>query len=143
MNSKSKTVVNILVFLAALFLVSTFQGRSTIAIDTDDNTLILEAPDEFSLSIAYDQIETLELCDLNDPGAATSGGENRKCRWGEWENSTLGTYTQCTLKKVEPVIRLTTSGGDTVVFNYESEKTTTSLHQMLSDLLAHYGNETT
>ena len=138
MSPKSKTFANILVFLVALFLFSSFQDRSTISIDFEDNALLLGAPNDFSLSIAYDQIETLELSEQPDSGSAISGDENRKCRWGEWENDTWGKYTQCTLKKVDPIILLTTSDGEIVVFNYESEDATTSMHQMLSDLLAHY-----
>lgn len=137
MNGKSKFLVNILVFVIAILFFSSFLGQS-VNVNFEEDELILSAPEDTSLTIAYGQIDTMELVETFDPGTALSGDENRKCRWGEWESDVWGRYTQYTLKKVAPVILLATSDGEIVVFNYESEEATTSMHQMFTELLAHY-----
>lgn len=109
-----------------------------IGINFETDALILDAPNDFSLSIAYDQIEPLELPEQTDSGSVISGDENRRYRWGERENDTWEQYTQFSLKKVDSVILLSTLDGEIVLFNCESEDTTTSMHKMLTDLLAHY-----
>lgn len=137
MNSKSNTFLNIIIFLAALFLLNMFRGSSVTTVSFDDDALILGAPKDFSVTIEYDQIDTLELVEQFDSGTAVSGSENRKYRWGEWENDTWGQYTLCTTKKVEAAICLTTLDGEIVVFNYEDHEVTTSMYQMFMELLAH------
>lgn len=140
MNSKSNTFLNIIIFLAALFLLNMFRGSSVTSVNFDDDALILGAPKDFSLTIEYDQIDTLELVEQFDPGTAVSGSENRKYRWGEWENDTWGQYALCTTKKIDTAICLTTLDGKIVVFNYESHDSTVSMHQMFIELLAHRTN---
>ena len=137
MNSKSKTLSNILVFLVALFLLSSLRDHSTTTISFDDDTFTLGAPESFSLTIEYDQVKALELVEQPDSGTAISGAENRKCRWGDWENNTWGQHTQCVLKKLDTAILLITSDEKKVLFNYESDEATASMHQMLTELLAH------
>lgn len=142
MGSKSKALANILVFIVAFFLLSSLRGQTTVNVGFDEDSLTLTAPKEYSLVVDYDQVDTVELVDSFDPGSAVSGDENRGCRWGVWENSNWGQYTMTVSKKIDNAILLTKINGEKVVFNFENETSTASMHQMFTELLAHRGEGT-
>lgn len=140
MGSKSKALVNILVFIVAFFLLSSLRGQTMVNVSFDDDTLTLTAPKDYSLVIEYDQVETVDLVDSFDPGTVISGDENRSCRWGTWENSDWGQYTLAVSKKIDNVILLTTATDERIAFNFENETSTAAMHQMFTELLAHRGD---
>lgn len=136
MDSKKNTIINILIFVVFLVFLSTIRSGSNTAISFGETGMTLGGPKGFTLTVEYEQIESLELVENRGLGAPVSGSENRKCRWGEWENETWGRYTLCALKKLDNAVCLTTLDGQVVVFNYEDAETTESILQMIQDLLA-------
>ena len=146
MQTKSKTVMNILVFVVALLLIASVRGKTTATVSVDEECLTLTGPDGYSRAIDYDQIDPASVKllneeDLEDPGSAVTGGENRKYRWGQWENAVWGKYTLCVQRKIDAAVCFQTTDGETVIFNVESEDTTNAFADAFSEMVLYYQNE--
>ena len=138
MKKTLKTFLFAIVFVAFFMAFTRFTGRNTISIDFGENALTLYAPKDYTISMEYDRIQSLELVELpEDIGSTLSGDENRRYSWGERENATWGTYTLCVSKKIDVAILVTTYNNEIFIYNFESDDTTTSMLQMFTELLAH------
>ena len=143
MQSKMKSITNIVVFLAALFLIITLRGKSTASVSIDKGSMTFSGPGGYHRVIDYDEIQLdgitlIDTEDLEASGQALSGGENRKYRWGQWDSDTLGEYTACVIRKLDTAVLFETTAGETVIFNIESDDTTASLAASFSELVAYY-----
>lgn len=137
MKNKVIRFLLLLLVLAAFTVLSRFLGGANITLDFDEDALTIGGPKKLSVIVEYDRIAGLELVELADTGTLVSGGENRSYSWGTWENDTWGRYTLCAAKKADTAILITTQDGESLVFNYQDDDTTTSIFQMFTELLAH------
>lgn len=142
MESKTKAIMNIVVFLIALLLISSVRGRTSASVDFNQDDITMTGPDGYSRVIEYIKIkpESVKLLgegDLDDPGSAVTGGENNKYRWGQWENDDFGMYDQCILRKIDAAILFETVDGETVIFNVESKLTTESFVDALREMVVY------
>lgn len=142
MESKTKIVVNVAVFLIALLLITSVRGKTSAAVDINQENIVLSGPDGYSRVIDNNQVnaDSVKLLgeeELDEPGSMATGGENYKYRWGQWENDDWGTYSQCILRKVDCAILFETVDGETVIFNVESEDTTKAFADAFRELVVY------
>lgn len=140
MNRTIKTFLTVLAIAAAFLALTQLFGDTTVGISFGDDVMTLTAPRQYTVSVAYDDIRSLELTDSFDTGTALTGSESRRYAWGEWESPQYGRCTLCVSKKIDNAVVITTADGETILFNYESADTTQAIHQMLTELLADRAN---
>lgn len=134
MNSKQKNLALVILILA-LVLFYVFSGGSVgISLDFGENELTISASN-YDWIIPYNQIESLELTGLPDPGTVIDGSEKRNLCCGTWKNNTFGEYTLCADPRIEACIVIRMKSGDVYVINYENSDSTEQLHQMFTELL--------
>lgn len=130
-----------IVLIIAILIIALMRGNNNISPDFGDDALTVRAPKEFSFTVAYDEISSIDLVELTDPGDMLSGGNNRSCSWGVWENEAWGQYARCTTAKADTAILITTADGEHFVFSCEDDDTTASLTKAFQDLLASLESE--
>lgn len=135
MAQRFKSTLWFITILVVFILVVWYRGGNNIYLDFGDSALTVTAPSNYTHTVSYDDVSTLELVELSDAGTAISGDENRKYRWGVWENDTWGQYTLCTAKEIDNAILVTTTRDELFVLNYENNETTVELLEMFTDLL--------
>ena len=134
-NSKKLNYLLSIIIIAAVLIIALMRGNSNISLDFGDDSLTVYAPKEFSFSVAYDEISSIELVEFTDPGTMLSGEKNRNCSWGVWENEAWGQYTRCTTQKADTAVLLTTVDNAHLVFSYEDDDTTAALIKAFRELL--------
>ena len=134
-DRKNAIKLFLMVLLIAILLI-TFWGKDSkqVLLEFQESTMILSAPEEdaFRVSIAYEDISSMELLSELDIGACISGTDLEDRKNGHWSNTAFGDYTLCIYADIPSYIRLDTSEG-TVVFNYESSDTTQQLFDALAE----------
>lgn len=135
MSSRLKNFLWLVAVLVVFTLITSVRGQTGVSINFGDDTLDLTGPNQFSCSIEYDKIKSLSLIELTEIGEPVNGDSNRRYQWGTYANDAWGEYTLCISKKIESALLITLQTDDHVVFNFESEDTTTALLDMFNDLL--------
>lgn len=137
MKDRSKTIGNVVVFIAALVLIATFRSQSSVTVTFEDDLIVFNGPNEYHYSVSYHDIEQVESANYDDMGEVVSGDQTRQAAWGTWKNSAWGEYTLCVTKKIDNAVLLTLTDGQHVVFNIEDEDVTKAMVQTLLDYQAH------
>lgn len=135
MSGRLRNFLLLLAFLAAFTLLTLLRGDVSVTPKFEETGLTVVGPKQFSYTVPYDQVASIELVTLEDTGTMRSGDENRNFYWGSWENDAWGQYTLCASKKFNTAILVTTLDGSRLVFNYEGDDTTVSMLQLFSDIL--------
>lgn len=136
MNERLKNFLWLIAVIVAFTIFSSVRGVSSVYLDFGDDSLTLTAPENYSRSIRYSDIDEIELIDQFESGSIISGGENRRHQWGTWENDTWGEYILCVSKKIDNALLIKYSGNQLLVLNYESEDTTASLLSLMQEIIA-------
>lgn len=136
MNGRYKNLIWLVVILAAFTIYSFASGGTSTYLSFEGDAITVTAPESYTHAVNYDDIADVSLVDEFDAGTAVSGSENRRYYWGTWENNVWGEYTLCASKKIDNALVITTTSGDHLVVNYESESTTASLLELVNELLA-------
>ena len=125
-----------LIFLAAVLIlsfipgVSFFSGSNSAMISFEEDGISFQYPDDSSEYVAYDAITGIELLDKFSYGSCISGGTEKSCSYGLWENDELGEYHLCCNDKLTMAIKITTDSG-IYVMNYESDDVTQQIYSNL------------
>lgn len=137
---KKSKYVNILVFIAALFIMgmwSRFAPQRGVGLVLSEEALELSGPEDFSVRIDFGDMAGLSLAgDEIDLGEMRKGVQSREAWCGTWENDRWGRYTLAIDPSIASYLVVEMSGGQTVVLNYESAEQTESLHEALAALTA-------
>ena len=133
-----RTLLFLLILVLAVFFYGAF-GRNTLLLSLADETVTVTGPEDSSFSVPYGEIALMELREDFDPGVSVDGGLKNNIRYGLWHNEELQNYQLFASDKIGVVILLRTTGGDVLVFNYESEDTTRSYYGSFTEFLAQQG----
>ncbi len=82
------------------------------------------------LTVAYDEIDSLELREYGVPGYRSFGFGNMRLGMGTFENEEFGSYTRYTYAGSRPCLVIE-SGGETLVLNGKNEAETLALYERL------------
>lgn len=122
MKSSVKAFLGFLAIVVIYYAVTSFGGGSSASVEFGQTSMTLHGPQEFSITLDYQEIESLEVVTLpKDLGTVISGGDAFLTSWGERENELWDEYTLFISKKIENAVLITTVDGNTIVYNYESE----------------------
>ncbi len=125
-----------LVLVLVIFSIVTFvRGSFSMYLDLGESAIVVSAPQNFIYQLPYENIADVELIEEFESGTMVDGNANRQYFWGTWENEAWGQYTLCAAKKIDCAILIRETNGNILVINYESEKTTASLAEMLLQLI--------
>ena len=133
-----RAMLFLLILVLAIFFYGAF-GRDTLLLSLADETVTVTGPEESSFSVPYGEIASMELREDFDCGVSVDGGLKNHIRYGLWHNEELQNYQLFASDKIGVVILLRTTGGDVLVFNYESEDTTRSYYGSFTGFLAEQG----
>ena len=97
--------------------------------------LTISGPDNFSASIEFKDVVSIEFREEFDRGRCITGGNEGKITYGIWENDEFGEYSLYVLTKVDACMILEGSGGDIIVFNIENAKNTQAFTENLIEYL--------
>lgn len=136
MSERLKNIIWLVVVLVAFTIFSTARGGTSTHLDFGEDKLTITAPENYTYDVEYDEIQNIEFVDEFEPGIMVSGGETRKYQWGTWKNELWGEYTLCVSKQIDNALLISHSDGELLVLNYESDKTTETLLDLFTDLLA-------
>jgi len=124
------------IFIAAFYLITLLVGdfQTSVKFGKDD-VLTLTGPRKTSVTVPYDDIESIELITLADPGEKIDGGSSRSYYWGTWKNAEYGEYKLFANKRSPTAILVKTFAGNIVIFNQGDTVTTENTYKMFSELL--------
>ena len=126
--------INLAIVLALIVVVtvrSTVGGGPDVDFILDEDSLSLSGPGEFTVSVEFKDLTSVEFRDSLDLGACISGGSNSGYTYGRWENEEFGEYALHVLTGVEAYMILTEADGSIVVLNLENAQTTEAFSQNL------------
>ncbi len=127
-------IASVVIVVALFSLLFGWNGSKNLSYSSDNESLEISCQD-FSMSLAYDDIRRVKLQDTLDVGTATTGELDGNYRYGEYENAEFGVYTLCINIKTEVYIVVKTRQGQTIVFNCADEEDTESLYEGLLDVI--------
>lgn len=104
--------------------------------EKEDQLKVL-GPNEYSFTVDYDDIDTVELITLDESAMTKTGATAKRYHYGLWADPELGDFERCCSIKFQEAVCVTTNDGHKYVFNSESAATTTEMVRMFNDLLAH------
>lgn len=133
-----RTMLFLLILALAIFFYGAL-GRNTLLLSLADETVTVTGPEDSFFSVPYGEIASMELREDFDPGIPVDGGLKNHIRYGLWQNEELENYQLFASDKIGVVILLRMTGGDVLVFNYESEDTTRTYYGSFPDFLAGHG----
>ncbi|MBE6017879.1 MAG: hypothetical protein E7233_09820 [Lachnospiraceae bacterium] len=124
------------IFIAAVYLITVLFGdfQTSVKFGKDD-ALTLTGPRKTSVTVAYDDIESIELITLADPGEKVDGGSSRSYYWGTWKNEEYGEYKLFVSKKTPAAILVKTNAGEIIIFNQGDTVTTENTYKLFGELL--------
>ena len=123
----------VLILIVGATLYSMFGGNSGSSLDMREDGITLSGPGEFTVSVEFADVASIEFREEFDRGNCIDGGSEKSYSYGTWENEEFGTYTLHVLTKVEACIVMTETDGDIVVFNIESADTTKAFTENLTE----------
>ena len=130
----------VVALIAGVTFYQIFGGVSSASFTLESDHVSFYGPDpaEFTVTVLYEDIASIEFREEFDQGSCVSGEAGKNYTYGIWENEEFGQYSLYRLTKVESCIVLTETDGDIVVFNIENAKTTEEFSKTLSEYLQEF-----
>lgn len=133
-SNKIATVITlVIVSVIVIFaLIISFAGE--IEVGFDESAFTVEATFYGDLTIKYDDIESVEYRDNDDPGQRVAGFGSARLLMGHFKNEEFGNYTRYSYTGRDACIVLITDGR-IVVISGESDADTKNIYEKLSTKL--------
>jgi hypothetical protein len=138
MSSKKKTVL-LFALLLAFLLFYFLRGDYSIKLSLGDHSLNVDGPEGYLYSVDFQQIDSIVYSDTWEAGDCLSGGTKYGYQFGTWDTDQVGQYQLCVMKRNSGFIVVTTTEGDTLVFNLENTDTTMEFYKALVQYLSDEG----
>ena len=135
---KYANVITIIAIFAVVTAISVFKGGGVILLDFGENSLSISGVEDFSCTVNYRDIDTVELLALADLGTAVDGAKSGLYSYGVWHSDLWGDYTLCVTSEADNFIIITEINGHVTVFNYQNTSDTELLFEAFRQRLAEY-----
>lgn len=135
MSAMKKEFRFALIILVIFLLFFCLRGDYGISLNLKNDVLTVDGPEGFLFSVAYDELQSIQLGKNLELGTRVDGNEKYGYQYGVWTNDTLGQYQLCVMKSNDNYIVVRTNNENTLVFNLESEDTTAEFYQAFNQLL--------
>ena len=113
-------------------------GPGPMKIQWTETTFTITTPDDQTYSVPLDKLKKISFRSQWDPGKCIDGGEDNYNRYGIWNNDEFGDYRLYAAKGSSSVILMKTD-METIVFSYESDRTTKELYGSIIPMLEEMG----
>ncbi len=107
-------------------------GPAGVKVELGDTAVTIKAP-MVDRTIAYDDIDTVELDPDFDIGSRISGYGGLEINSGKFRNSEYGQYTLASYASCDTFVKITKKSGEHIVFNQKNSAETEALY---SDLVS-------
>lgn len=128
-----------MIFVAVLFLVviifSLFGSGDAVEVNFGNESMSIAASG-FNFTIAYKDVEKIELSTLPDLGTMDKGSDTASMKTGNWNNAIWGDYHLCVIPTNESCIVVSLTDGRTVVFNYKEAENTADVFEIFQSNLS-------
>ena len=129
-KNKTAATVGIVITAVILILVGFLLFSGDITVTPGETTFTIEASYSPDLTIAYEDIDTIEYREHDDVGSRTYGYGSARLLTGSFRNEEFGDYTRYSYTRCDACIVLT-SKGKTLVLNAPDEDATKALFEEL------------
>ncbi len=134
-KNKTATRVGSVITAVTLILVGILMFVGDITVVPSETSFTIKASFSPDLTVAYDEIDTIEYRDYDDVGTRTYGYASARLLTGSFRNEEFGDYTRYTYTQCDACIVLT-SDGKTLVLNTPDEESTKALYEALQAKLS-------
>jgi len=128
--SKSMKIFSAVITIAVVILVVAVLFTGSISIEVDDTSFTVDSPYWSKLTVDYDDIDSIEYRESDDPGSRTSGYGSPILLMGQFYNDEFGYYTRYSYTKCDSCIVLT-SGESVLVINSKDDTQTMEIYEEL------------
>lgn len=140
MRFTKKAALTQLVFILALFAIllpfAIWDSNSQVKVSFDD-TAIYATSDKYNMTIRYDEIESVELAELADPGEKVQDSfDDKILRTGIWHNDAWGEYYITADLDASNCVLLHLKDGRLFVISRKNNATTEEVYNTLLSHLA-------
>ena len=135
---KHANLIAVIAIFVVVTLISVFKGGEAILLDFGEDSLSISGVGDFSCTVNYRDIDTVELLDHADLGTIVDGTKSGLYSYGVWHSDSWGDYTLCVTNKVDSFIMITETDGHVTVFNYQNSSDTELLFEAFRQNLAEY-----
>ena len=135
---KHANLIIIIAIFAVVTAASVFKGGGAILLDFGEDSLSIGGVGDFSCTVNYGDIDTVELLDHADLGTAVDGANSGFYSYGVWHSDSWGDYALCVTNKADSFIIITETDGHVTVFNYQNTSDTELLFGAFRQRLAEY-----
>ena len=120
-----------LIFVAVIFIViGIFLGVGNITVTCGDDALTVDATFWDAVTIDYDEIDSIEYRESDDPGSRVWGFGSFRLLLGTFQNGEFGTYTRYSYTNPESCIVLTVDGKTLVIADKDAAGTEAIYNQI-------------
>ena len=134
MNTIKNIYILIFIFLAVTTVFAlVYSGDSTV-LDVGESSLTINGAGNTSYTIAYEDIQSVELVYSPDYGTSIDGGKKQMYAYGIWNNESWGEYRLYVNTNIDVCIVITEIER-VFVFNYINEQTTKDLYNSFLEYL--------
>lgn len=126
-----KNIIFAVIVIALMLGFAMRQASNTVKVKFGDTSVAITSS-KYNMTIAYEDIVSVELADMADPGEMGSDGyDDEILRAGNWTNETWGEYHICAYLETSKCVVIEVEDGRTLVFSKKNDKTTTELYETL------------
>lgn len=136
---KYVNLITIIAIFAVVTVISVLSGGGAILLDFGEDHLTISGVEDFSCTVNYRDIDTVELLASADLGTAAGGAKSGPHSYGVWRSDAWGDYTLCVTNKSDHYIIITETNGHVTVFNYQNSSDTELLFEAFRNHLEEYG----
>lgn len=136
-ENKRKIWLSWIVWIVVILILSrSMSGEQKVAVTVEADGLSFQTESGYTSELKWDDISAIELREELSYGTLVEGTDNSKEKSGIWNNAAFGEYELIANAKVASCIVCFTETGRILVFNYESEESTSSLLTAIQEKLA-------
>lgn len=135
-ENKRKIWLSWIVWIVVILILSrSMSGEQKVAVTVEADGLSFQTESGYTSELKWDDISAIELREELSYGTLVEGTDNSKEKSGIWNNKAFGEYELIANAKVASCIVCFTESGRILVFNYESEESTSSLLTAIQEKL--------
>lgn len=135
-ENKRKIWLSWIVWIVVILILSrSMSGEQKVAVTVEADGLSFQTESGYTSELKWDDISAIELREELSYGTLVEGTDNSKEKSGIWNNEAFGEYELIANAKVASCIVCFTESGRILVFNYESEESTSSLLTAIQEKL--------
>ena len=135
---KYVNLITVIAIFAVATIITVFRGGGAVLLDFDEDSFSISGIEDFSYSVNYGDIDTVELLAPADLGTAVDRAESGPYSYGVWHSDAWGDYTLCVTSRADNFIIISEINGHVTVFNYQNTSSTELVFQDFQRLLAEY-----